>query len=267
MKDETIDLTYRISNCVCPVCLSRGMRILMEQMGNQYICPICKSSCCYGEEDFRNIVSRVRDSFEDDPFLNDLLLPHPSCPHLNNILIEIRDSIQCGFYLSALTTLGVYLELLVKEIYFAQHGKRLRLELGPSIEKIKDLIEPNEYEKLKELKNKLRNPVIHGNISELLSETYLKEDIPKQPIKNIHNLDELLNGGGITYYINAADIPSIAFCTTYKTFFKTKAIDSFKEVYEIAFNLSFKHLLGPYHSPDYLGKNVRRYQPMVSRNF
>ena len=261
MTDETIDLSYKISNYICPVCKARGMQFLMERMGNHYICPICRSSCYHGEMDYRNIVSMIEKSFEDDYSLNNLLSPHPNCSYLNNILIEIRNSIQCGFYLSALTTLGVYLELLVKEIYFAQYGERLRLELGPSIKKIQSLIDSNEYDKLMALKDKLRNPVIHGNFSEILSETYIKEEIPKQPIDDIHSLDRLLNEGGHTYYINAADIPTIAFCTSYNSFFKTMAINAFKEVYDIAFILSFKHLLGPYHSPDYLNSSVRRYTP------
>lgn len=259
MNNENIDMSYRISDYVCPMCKSRGMDILMENMGNRYICPICRLSYSYGKIIPQNIIEKINNSFIDDDSLNDILSPHPNCSYLNNILIEIRDSIQSGHYLSALTTLGVYLELLVKEIYFLHNGKRFKGELHKAIGAIKKLITSEEYDKLDQLRDKLRNPIIHGNLSELLSETYIKEDVPREPIDNIFSLDRFIAEGGITYYLNAGDVPNIAFCTTYKTFFKQMAIDSFHEVYDIAFILSFKYLLGPYHTLDLNRKDLKRY--------
>ena len=261
MNDDIVDMSYCISDYVCPYCKSRGIDILMEKMGNRYICPICRSSILHGNITPQNIIEKIINSFEDNDDLNNILSPHPNCSYLNDILIEIRDSIQCGHYLSALSTLGVYLELLVKEIYFAHNGKRKRCELNEAIENIKELITTEEYNKLKQLKNKLRNPIVHGNLSELLSEAYIKEEIPEGPIDSLSSLDKFITDGGATYFIKAGDVPSIAFCTTYKTFFKQMAINSFNEVYDIAYILSFKYLIGPYHTPDYLREDLKRYTP------
>ena len=235
MDEGKIDLTCTISNYLCPVCQANGIDIQMEQIGNHYVCPICRSSSDCGEVDFKNLVMKIRKHFDNNRyFLNFLPSPHPDYAYLNLILFEIRDSILCGSYMSALATLGVYLELLVKEIYFVHNGSRLRCELGPAIMAIKNLLKDNEVEELTRLKNTLRNPVVHGNISELLSESYIKETIPDMPVRHISDLQQLLKEDDFSYYICAADIPDIAFCVTYKSYFREKAIQSFYDVYNLA---------------------------------
>jgi len=45
MIGKILDLTYKISNCDCPICKKHGLNsIKMLILGNNLICPICKSS-------------------------------------------------------------------------------------------------------------------------------------------------------------------------------------------------------------------------------
>ena len=218
----------------------------MEQMGNYFVCPICKSSFIRGPVTFENVLKKCYESFQsNNELLDDYLSPHPQCSYLDTILLEIRRSLLMGSYVSALTVLGFYLELLVKEIYFVHNGERFIGTMGEAIDGIKEIVNDDEFNNLKEIKNKLRNPITHGNFAELLSGVYVAESVPSSNQKTLTGLRELLKTDG-QYYVEASRIPTIAFSVTYETFFKQLAFDSYNVVYNLAFNLSFKYLTVPY---------------------
>ena len=150
-----------------------------------------------------------------------------------------------GSYISALAVSGFYLELLVKEIYFAYYGERFIGSMGAAINGIKEIVNDDELNILKEIKNKLRNPITHGNFAELLSGVYVAESLPPSNQNTLTGLRELLKTDG-QYYVEASRIPTIVFSVSYETFFKQLAFDSYNTVYNLAFNLSFKYLTMPY---------------------
>ena len=184
--------------------------------------------------------------------LGDYISPHPWCSYLDQILLEIRRSILCGSYISALAVLGFYLEMLVKEIYFAYNGKRFEGAMGNAIEAIKDIIAEDYYNELISMKNKLRNPVTHGNFSELLSDVYFTETIPTSPIRTIDEFRNSIKSDIHKFYIEASKIPTIAFCISYETYFKKLAFESYNSVYELAFLLSFNYLTTQYKTSEIL---------------
>ena len=246
MNGRSFDYSYHISDTICPICKKDGYIILMEQMGNHFVCPICKSSFNRGPSTFENVLKEFYESFQsNNELLDDYTSPHPWCSYLDTILLEIRRSLLMGSYISALAVLGFYVELLVKEIYFAHNGMRFNGTLGKAIDEVKDIVDGDEFKVLKEIKNKLRNPITHGNFAELLSDVYVAESLPSSNQKTLVGLRELLKTDG-QYYVEASRIPTIVFSVSYETFFKQLAFDSYNTVYSLAFYLSFKYLSMPY---------------------
>ena len=165
-----------------------------------------------------------------------------------------------GSYISALAVSGFYLELLVKEIYFAYYGERFIGSMGAAINGIKDIVNDDELKILKEIKNNLRNPITHGNFAELLSGVYVAESLPLSNQNTLTGLRELLKTDG-QYYVEASRIPTIVFSVSYETFFKHLAFDLYNAVYNLAFYLSFKYLTMPYKKSEFEDSESHKLTP------
>jgi hypothetical protein len=232
----------------------------MEAVGDQYVCPLCKFS--FTSNDPSSIINgTILKAYENAEINNDLLdytclkRPHPYNSYLTLLLNEARESIMIGHYLSGILTLNNYIESLAKEIIFINEGERFEGPLGPTIDYLekKQYISPTDVERLRNIKNNIRNPYTHGNAAEVLKNIYapLRENVTTNP--TVDYLDNMIaNETGELRYVSLSDMPNTAFVCTYGSIIKKQAIEMYNIVADLA----------RYFTRDYLSKDAVKSETM-----